>query len=245
MTESITIYCLPYAGTSAAMYLRWRRLLPSWIIVQPIELPGRGSRINEFSKDDYAILTEDLFNEITLALPKRYALFGHSMGALLAHGVAQIIRARGLLLPAALLVSGCPAPSHHDSGRYRNLRDDAALIAELKKQGGTLNEVFENPELLAMTLDLLRVDFRVCGSYRHTQLPPLNMPINAFGGRADRIAAAKLNDWRLEGTQTFTLDWFEGGHFFLRQNEALFLRSLIMRLRESQMEILREKTGTH
>ncbi len=244
MPESITLYCFPCAGASATMYLRWRSLLPSWIIMQPIELPGRGSRINELPAENYAILTKNLSDEIGLALPKRYAFFGHSMGALLAYGVTQMLHAQKLSLPVALLVSGCPAPSRHDNERYRNMQDDDALIDELHKQGGTPKEVFDSTELLAMTLDTLRMDYRVCGSFKYAQLPSLNVPINGFGGRADEAIAEKLNDWRLESTQTFTLDWFDGSHFFLRQHEALFLRTLVMRLRESQMETLCEKIGT-
>ena len=38
----IPLYCLPYAGSSASVYVRWKRRLPSWIEVLPVELPGLG-----------------------------------------------------------------------------------------------------------------------------------------------------------------------------------------------------------
>ncbi len=69
------------------MYLRWRRLMPSWIVVKPIELPGRGNRLNEMPQQNYMRLTEMLCEEIAFESPERYALFGHSMGALLAYGI--------------------------------------------------------------------------------------------------------------------------------------------------------------
>jgi len=74
------------------MYLRWRRSLPSWIKVEPIELPGRGSRMDEFPVESYAALTQSLCDELVPTLPERYVLFGHSMGALLAYGIAQALR---------------------------------------------------------------------------------------------------------------------------------------------------------
>lgn len=238
MQKPLTLLCLPCAGASATMYLRWRRLLPSWVTVEPIELPGRGARMDEFPVESYAALTQSLCDELVPTLPERYVLFGHSMGALLAYGVAQGLYARRSSMPIALLVSGCAAPSRQDSQRYNNLQSDTALISDLGRQGGTPGEVFANQELLRMTLDLLRMDYRVCGSYEYSQLPPLPIPIHGFGGRADEISAARLNDWRLESTQTFTLDWFDGGHFFLRQSEDWFMYMLKKRLIESRTEVL-------
>jgi len=238
MHKPLTLFCLPCAGASATMYLRWRRLLPSWIAVEPVELPGRGSRMGEIPIKNYAVLTQSLCDELVPSLPERYVLFGHSMGALLAYGVAQGLSAQRSSMPIALLVSGCAAPSRQDNQRYINMQSDAALIADLSRQGGTPVEVFENQELLRMTLDLLRVDYRVCGSFDYAQLPPLSIPIHSFGGRADEISAARLNDWRLESTQAFTLDWFDGGHFFLRQSEDWFMYVLKKRLMESRAEVL-------
>lgn len=237
MQKPLTLFCFPCAGASATMYLRWRRLLPSWITVEPIELPGRGSRMDEFPAENYAALTQSLCDELAPSLPERYVLFGHSMGALLAYGVAQGLCAQQSSMPIALLVSGCAAPSRQDSQRYINMQSDAALIADLSRQGGTPVEVFENQELLRMTLDLLRVDYRVCGSFEYAQLLPLSIPIHSFGGRADEISAARLNDWRLESTQAFTLDWFDGGHFFLRQSEDWFMYVLKKHLIESRIAV--------
>ncbi|SFE79999.1 thioesterase II family protein [Nitrosomonas sp. Nm166] len=237
MLKPLTLFCLPYAGANAAMYLRWRKLLPAWVKLQPIELPGRGSRLNESPKESYATLTKSLCDELAPALPERYVLFGHSMGALLAYGITQGLCARKLPPPAALFVSGCAAPSCQDSERYTRMQSEAALIADLSKQGGTPTEVFNNRELLAMTLDLLRIDYRVCGSFQYLSLPPLPIPIYGFGGRTDEIGATKLNAWQLESSRTFTLDWFDGGHFFLRQSEEWFMFTLKKRLVESQMEI--------
>lgn len=215
------------------MYLRWRRLLPSWITVQPVELPGRGSRLGELAQESYASLIESLCDELIPTLPEQYAFFGHSMGALLAYGITQSLSARKLLLPATLLVSGCAAPNRQDGERYSKIQGEAAFIADLRKQGGTPEEVFDNPELLAMILDLLAIDYRVCGSFRYAQRPPLSIPIHVFGGRADEIEASKLDDWQLAGTQAFSLNWFDGGHFFLRQSEEAFLSIMVQRLAES------------
>jgi surfactin synthase thioesterase subunit len=219
------------------MYLRWRRRLPSWIQVKPMELPGRGERLSEVPMESFGALAASLCDGLGPHLPGRYALFGHSMGALLACQIAHCLRARKQRLPMALLVSACAAPSRQDWKRYADKDSDASLIADLRKQDGTPEEVFENPELLSMTLGLLGADYRICASFRHQELPPLPLPIHVFGGLTDEIHVSRLEAWRLENTVNFSLDWFDGGHFFLRRHEEAFLSVLVQRLAGSSVEL--------
>lgn len=212
------------------MYLRWRKRLPSWIQVVPVELPGRGRRLHEAPKTNLDALAALLCEELGPQLPERYAIFGHSMGALLAYRIAHYLRTGGGSLPVALAVSACVAPSLQDWKRYADKTTDASLVAELRKQNGTPEEVFESPELLSMTLGLLGADYRVCASFRYRKLPSLPLPIHVFGGRDDEIHPSRLEAWREESAGPTSLDWFDGGHFFLRQNEEAFLSVLVKRL---------------
>ncbi|WP_144635188.1 thioesterase II family protein [Bordetella genomosp. 13] len=223
------LVCLPCAGASATMYLRWRRLLPAWLEVMPAELPGRGARLAEDIATDFDALVDTLCDELAPSLAGDYVLFGHSMGALLAYGIAVRLRAQGRELPRALVASGSPAPSHRDPQRFAGLDSDASLIEDLRKQGGTPEEVYANAEMLRMTLDILRADYDVCRSFRLRQEAPLPLPVHVFAGRADEIALHSLLPWQ-QAAQPCTLDWFEGGHFFVRHDEADVLRMLQRRL---------------
>jgi len=214
------------------MYLRWRRFLPPWIRVVPVELPGRGARMGEAFVEDFDALVARICTEQAEAMRGGFAIFGHSMGGLLAHGVARRLQALRRLLPRALLVSGCAAPSRRDPSRFDGGEDDASLIAELRKQGGTPEEVFASDELMRITLDTLRADRRVCRSHVDDTagMQPLPLPIHAFAGRQDDIEASAMAAWSKETAGAFTLDWFDGGHFFLRQHETGFLAALARRL---------------
>jgi len=229
-SPSIDLLVLPCAGASATMYLRWRRLLPAWVRLVPVELPGRGGRIGEPYVEDCDTLVAQLCDEHAASMGGRYALFGHSMGALLAYGMARRQRALSRPLPCALFASGSPAPSRRDPERYAGKGDDAALIADLRRQGGTPEEVFGSAELLRLTLDTLGADYRVCDSFRHASPagapPPLPLPLHVLAGRDDDIAAERIEAWRREAGAAFTLDWFDGGHFFIRQQEAQALAAV-------------------
>jgi surfactin synthase thioesterase subunit len=233
----MTVFCLPCAGASAVKYLRWRRRLPSWVQIQPVELPGRGGRLHESTEEVFEALAVRVCDELENNLPQRYAFYGHSMGALLAYRIAHFLRIRNRPMPRALLVSACAAPAQQDWRRYANRDSPALLIADLRKQNGTPEEVFEDPELLSMTLSLLRSDFRVCASFRYETSAPLSLPIHAFGGRADEILASKLEAWRYESSDEFSLDWFDGGHFFIQQQEDAFLSTLVQRLAGDTAEL--------
>ncbi len=234
MPAPLSLLCLPCAGASATMYLRWRRLLPRWIEVVPLELPGRGSRLGEDFVEDFDALVSLLCGEHEAALRGNFALFGHSMGALLAWGIAQRLRATGRPLPRALLVSGSAAPSQRDPDRFVDMDDDEALIADMRKQGGTPEELFASPELLRMTLDTLAADYRVCEGFAHRGAAPLPVPLHVFAGREDDIQPWRVEAWSAETLDAgFSLDWFEGGHFFIRQHEAQVLAALVRRLPQS------------
>jgi surfactin synthase thioesterase subunit len=241
MHHGVRLLCLPCAGASATMYLRWRRSLPAWVQVVPVELPGRGSRLGEPCVESFAALVARLCDEQAAAIDAStgsFMLFGHSMGGLLAWGIAQRLRERGLPAPAALFVSGCPAPSQRDPQRFANLDTDEQLIADLRRQGGTPEEVFASPEMLRITLDALRADYRVCASAPHASSGPLAMPIHAFGGRQDDIDAPRLAAWRREARTLFSLTWLDGGHFFIRQGEPQLLAALVHEMQAQRFEPL-------
>jgi surfactin synthase thioesterase subunit len=230
MSTAVSLLCLPCAGASATMYLRWRRLLPRWVELIPVELPGRGGRLGEALVEDFDVLIARLCAEQADAMCGNFAIFGHSMGALLAYGMAQRLRAQGRPLPSALVVSGSPAPTMRDPDRFVGKDNESALIADLRKQGGTPAEVFASAELMRITLDAMKADYLVCQSFRPTGGAPLNLPVHAFGGRHDDIDPQRISAWSAEAAGVFTLDWFEGGHFFIRQQESAVLDVLVQRL---------------
>lgn len=226
----VTFLCLPCAGASASPMLAWRRLLPPWIDVRPIELPGRGARLGEPLVDDFTRLVERLAQEHADALRGPHALFGHSMGALLALGLARHAQRHGHAEPRALFACASTAPSRRDPDRFASLAcDDDALTTELRSQGGTPDEILANPELRRLTLDTLRADFKVCASFA-APAGRSTMPVHVFGGRSDRIPPADLEAWRAETTGSFSLDWFDGNHFFIRQQAASVLALIAHRL---------------
>lgn len=227
--SSLTLLCLPYSGASAMVYSRWRRKLPAWIEVRPVELPGRGARLAEPLSTDLAALARQLASEQSLAAHRPYAILGHSLGALLACELAHELQALGCPPPVALFACGTAAPSRregYDGPEWREPKSDAELIRDLRDLQGTSEEVLANEELMALMLPILRADFLLCGRYVYRQRPPLRCPLHVFGGADDRASEEQLLAWRQESQGEFSLTMFPGGHFFIHEQEERVLAAL-------------------
>lgn len=220
--SSLTLLCLPYSGASAMVYSRWRRKVPAWLNVRPVELPGRGSRMAEPAQTDMAALARQLAAEHSLVASQPYAILGHSLGALLAFELTHELQALGCPPPLALFACGTAAPSRredYDGAGWREPKSDAELIDELRTLQGTPEEVLANEELMSLTLPVLRADFLLCGRYEYRPRLPLRCPLHVFGGEDDRASEAQLLAWRQETRGDFSLEVFPGGHFFIHEHE--------------------------
>ncbi|MDR0211498.1 MAG: alpha/beta fold hydrolase [Pseudomonas putida] len=231
--NAVNLLCLPYSGASAMVYSRWRRKVPTWLQVCPVELPGRGMRLGEPLQTDMQALARQLAVEHRASASAPYALLGHSLGALLAFELAHELQALGCPPPLALFACGTAAPSRredYDGVQWREPRRDDELIAELRKLQGTPEEVLANQELMSLTLPILRADFLLCGRYAYRQRPALSCPLHVLGGEDDRASQEQLQAWSLETQGAFTLNVFPGGHFFIHEHEDRVLGVLAQAL---------------
>jgi surfactin synthase thioesterase subunit len=243
---TMQLFCLPYSGASAMVYSRWRRKLPEWLQVQPVELPGRGARIGEALQTDMQALAQQLARELAPQIQGPYGVFGHSLGALLGFELVHALRELGAPEPVALFASGTAAPTRredYDCG-FAEPKSDDALKADLRDLQGTPPQVLDDAELMALILPVLRADFLLCGRYAYRARPPLSCPLHVLGGAEDKATQAQLMAWQAETEANFSLDMLAGGHFFIHEHEAKVLRllkaNLEVDLRRYEREALME-----
>jgi surfactin synthase thioesterase subunit len=215
------LYCVPPAGSGATLYLPWRTTMAGLFDVWPVQLPGHETRRREAPVARIEPLAEALADAIEAhgahhaAAAADYALFGHSYGALVAFETVRILQARRAALPVFLAASGSRAP--HQGGRAR-IEDGLAF---LRTAGGTPPEVLENEEFMALILPALRADLEAESVYLRTSEARLQLPIAAFGGRADPFVAPEdVASWAAHTAQWCSVALFEGGHFFLAEAAA-------------------------
>jgi medium-chain acyl-[acyl-carrier-protein] hydrolase len=219
-SREATLVCLAHAGGAASAFARWPAMLPPWIDVLAVQLPGRGARLNEPSRRQLEPLLDELGPELARRSSGPVALFGHSLGALLAFELARWLRRGGLAAPTRLLLAACRAPQRIDRERRLHQANDDQLLAELRRLGGTPEEVLRQPELMSLTLPALRADLEILERYQLRDEPPLACPLTVFGGEADRIPPDDLEAWRAHTTAPFARLTLPGGHFFLQDESS-------------------------
>ena len=198
---SVRLFCFPYAGGGDSIFRSWQQSLSDTIEVCAVQLPGRGSRISEPSCTQINELVWATGRAIAPYLDKPFALFGHSMGALIAFELARHLRGEYSAQPVHLFVSGRPSPQ---------------TMSESFDLDQVDTESLEDPELMELMLPILRADLALCESYSFTPQPPFRFPITAFGGLADYgVPRHCLEEWREHTTGSFVLRLFPGDHFFL------------------------------
>lgn len=213
----LRLFCLPHIGGGAALYRTWLESTTA-VEVCPVELPGRGARLREPAFDRMGPLVEELTRALRPRLDRPFAIFGHSMGALVAFEWARELRRQGAALPGWLFVSGRRAPQLPDPGPRVHQAPDRELIAHLRRLGGTPGDVLEDPDVMRHVMPTLRADFAVCETYVYADEAPLPCAISALGGREDEHARpADLQAWGEQTTGPFRMELFPGGHFFVRE----------------------------
>jgi surfactin synthase thioesterase subunit len=222
--------CFPHAGGSAGFYLPFSAALYPRIEVLAIQYPGRQDRGGEPFVETITELADVVAAVLLAAEDDRpLALFGHSMGALVAYEVARRLEAVGTAL-AGLFVSARGAPSGPRPAASRH-RSDADLVAALRRLDGTDAAVLTDAALLQLILPAVRNDFRALDSYTYRPGAGLGCPVTALVGDADPTTTiAQADAWRRHTTGAFARHVFPGGHFYLTTQRPAALEAISDRL---------------
>ena len=211
------LFCFPHAGVGAATFLRWSQQLPDPIEVCSIELPGRQSRRDEEPFTRMDPLVEALGGAIEPLLDKPFALFGNSMGALVAFELSRLLRRRGRSLPEHLFLCARPAPDAPAAHEPVHQLPESEFIEKIRAYyGGIPQVILDEPTLLAMTLPTLRADLEVVETYEHRPEAPLDCDFSVFAGTEDRsIQEESLAAWSNHTTGECDVTFLQGNHLIL------------------------------
>lgn len=222
----LRLFCVPHAGVGPSAYRRWSDSLPAEIEVALVHLPGRESRLREAPYTHIEPLVDAAATALGPYLDIPYAMFGHSMGALVAFELARRFEEDGQGAPRHLFVSGRRAPQMPPRRPPIARLPDDQFVREIRtRYNGIPDEVLRHSDLLALLLPGLRADLTLVEDYVHRSGPPLPCPIVAMGGLADAEATeAELVGWRQQTTAALSVRMFPGGHFYLQTAHEELMR---------------------
>lgn len=234
----VNLFCLPYAGAGATVFREWRAKFPDWINPVPLHLPARGIRQQMAPMHRWEPLIDLLMADVAPHLDRPFAIFGHSMGALIAVELAHAIRARLQQTPILLCASACEAPSRrqwNDSWLSCSRED---LLAELEGLNGTLGDLLANEEFMDLVLPVIRADFHLCGTYRRRDRAPLASQLLVLAGRRDKPHLCDpelLRSWSSEVSGVCRTGILDGDHFFINSHQQEVVDRLVAALSDARI----------
>ncbi len=212
------VFCFHHAGGSGVNFTKWNNTGNNIRFI-PIELPGRGIRMKEHCishfRDAVHQIAEAIQEEVSKTHCSEFFFFGHSLGAIIAFCTAWYMNQQYHIHPKALFVAARHAPQMPDPSLFRSDMSDEAMVEELKRLGGTPEEILNCKEYLAMFTSIIRNDYRLHEEY-HYHGEKIDIPIIAHAGTEDYGASkADMKAWSQVTDNYCYVEEFEGGHFFL------------------------------
>jgi medium-chain acyl-[acyl-carrier-protein] hydrolase len=213
------VLCVPYAGGSAQVYHMLARNMPERIEVGAVQLPGRWNRRREPLLTRVSDASRSLADEITRLSPTPYALFGYSVGGLIAFETARILaRDAKQQQPRALIVAAIAAPTESPSLPHLHVLSDVEFIRRHvhRYPGGIPAAIFDEPDLLAMLLPVLKADMEMFETYEYLPGEALSCPIYTIAGEKDHLCSpSSMAGWKKETIGSFFTETVAGNHFFI------------------------------
>ncbi|WP_151772624.1 thioesterase II family protein [Streptomyces abyssomicinicus] len=225
---AVRLFCFHHAGGTASVYKGWDRALrPAGISVVPVQLPGRERRVREPRITSLEPLLDALDEHLGPHQDAPYALYGHSMGALVAYGLTLRRLRENRRLPEALVVGAYQAP--HLPAPLAAVRgmSDEDLTHLLVDIGGMSPMLLAYPEWRTAALELIRDDLKICHGHRDATTTELPCPVHVLAGTDDPLLTpGQAAEWARHTAGTFAVHVVPGGHLFIRDAQDTVLALL-------------------
>jgi surfactin synthase thioesterase subunit len=219
------LFCFPYAGIGVSAYRSWGAALSPDIEICPVQLPGRESRQNEAPLNRLDDIVDAAATGLRPFMNVPFALFGHSMGALLAYELARKLKGNPNL--RRLFVSARRAPHLAEPLAPIASLSSADFVATVQQRyGGIPAPVLACDDLLELLLPRLRADFDALETYVHRPAEPLRCGISVFGGSQDTVSEADLREWGLHTTEGARVRMLDAGHLYLESRRDVLVKAI-------------------
>lgn len=223
-SNTIQLIYLPYAGGGSHYYDNISSALKSIqtanlkINIFEVVLPGRVFRYQEPLPKTMEGQVADVWTQIKHLTNQPYAIFGHSMGSLLAYLCTHKAISVGTKTPIALFLSGLKAPSYLSANQKKHLLSYQDFKAKLKSYGGINQEILDDDSIFSFFEPMIRADFEAVETWHYETKPKLDIPTTVLAGTKEEFTDEALNAWQQEFKNKIDFVRLEGDHFYINHH---------------------------
>lgn len=225
---SQALVCLPFAGGGAGFYRAWKDRPDGCPDIVAVQLPGREELFVDPPFSDVVTAAAELAPRIAelVAGYRGYALFGHSLGAVLAFEAVRALARLDVASPAHLFVSGSPGPWTGREDRATGLADEE-FLARVEQFAGYRHEALDDQEMRALLLPILRTDVEMHENYKPRSDEPVAVPITSLRGSRDALVSVEqAREWRHATTREFRYAEIAGQHMYITDSMVPLLETV-------------------
>jgi surfactin synthase thioesterase subunit len=221
--NKINLLCIPYSGGSKYSFSALLKSAPGHLNPIVLELPGRGARSKETLLEDIKKMELDIFEHALKYVNGPYALYGHSMGGLLAYLLARNIARNKLNKPIHLFITGTTGPSVGYRHSYHSL-SKKDFFEQIRKFKGMPDEILNNEEFMDFFEPIMRSDFKAAETYTYEVTTPLDIPISVVIGDEEEMEYEDVKAWSKESIAGVEISKLPGSHFFIFEHGEYLMK---------------------
>ncbi len=199
----IKLFILPYAGGNSFYFREVKKYLDKDIKVKYVTIPGRKNGKNDVVYHNITEMAEAVSDEIERNVDGMdYAIFGHSLGSLLAYEIYYVLEQRNLNRPKHMFFSGMMAPTKLSF--YNQIRNKMAHSVEMKNQG---------------VMSAYEMDMSITNQYIWKSHSEIQTDVTVLYGKMDEFIQNEkdIKQWGKLVSEKCEFYAFDGGHYYFEE----------------------------
>lgn len=216
------LFCFHCAGGSPYAYAPWEKFIDPRIDIFPFQMSGRCGRKRECYASSIEAAALEAAEQIKDCADRKIYLTGHSMGGVVAHYTAYLlkqlygIRTEKLFITASVPDLGSSIRDNYGStDRY----DDNRFCEMLLGFGAVDSKIIRIRQFREQFLPIIRSDFTLIGNYHADPTNVIDSNISVFCGDCDKIVSrAACCEWKKYTKGKVDITELSGGHFFINEH---------------------------
>ena len=221
LMKRVNLFCLPFAGGTAAVFKTLPESLGVIARMVALELPGRGVRETEAPAATVDAMVADISARIDAEGSSPYAIFGYGLGARLAYLAACRRRDEGSPAPVLLILAGEGPPEVTPWRSDLSNLPEKEFLREVVAAGAYPEELLKlTPRMAETEGPFIRADIRAFDRFDPPNPEPLSCPILSILANRDMVTKAEASRWSRRTTGHFEVKIIPGTSFFFLKNMA-------------------------